>query len=204
MFEPVTTNLAELRRKWGWFIVLGIVLIVLGLVTLGHAALATLISTMLIGWLLVIGGVVQAVHAFQVRGWGGMLLDFLLAILYIVAGIIMVGAPAGSALALTLVVAAYLLIGGIYRVVSGLFAPFAGSGWLAFSGLIAALLGIALWRDWPVSGLWFLGLCVGIELIIQGAAWLGFGFTLHRAERARPTAPGAPEIPPGAPHPFGA
>jgi uncharacterized membrane protein HdeD (DUF308 family) len=195
MQENVARNNSEgLRHKWGWLVVLGIILMLLGVFTLGHAVLATLVSTLLIGWLLVIGGVVEAVHSFQVRGWGGFLLGLLLAVLYVVAGIIILGAPAGSALALTLVIAAYLLVGGIFRVVAALTLRFPGSGWLAFSGIVAAVLGIAVWRNWPATGLWFLGLCVGVELLVQGASWFALGLTVHSVDRGI-----APQANPGTP-----
>lgn len=194
MYEGVAGNIEQLNRKWGWLVALGIALMVLGVFTLGHAVLATLVSTLLIGWLLVIGGIVEAVHSFQVRKWGGFLLELLLAILYVVAGVIIINAPAGSALALTLVIAAYLLVGGIFRVVAALALPFRGSGWLVLSGVVAAILGVAVWRDWPATGLWFLGLCVGVELIVQGASWFALGLTAHSVARgiAPDTAPGAP------------
>jgi uncharacterized membrane protein HdeD (DUF308 family) len=194
MFEGMSGNAETLSHKWGWLVALGIVLIVLGVFVLGHAVLATLVSTLVIGWLLIIGGVVEAVHSFQVRTWGGFLLELLLAVLYFVAGVIIVSAPAGSALALTLVIAAYLLVGGIFRVVAAFSLRFRGSGWLAFSGVVAFILGLAVWQNWPATGLWFIGLCVGIELIVQGVSWVALGLTAHSLGRG-----GAPETAPGVP-----
>jgi uncharacterized membrane protein HdeD (DUF308 family) len=37
---------------------------------------------------------------------------------------------------------------------------------------------------WPVSSLYILGLFLGIDLIMAGAAWIGLGFGLHRAAEA--------------------
>jgi uncharacterized membrane protein HdeD (DUF308 family) len=184
MHAGVGSSLENLHHKWGWLLVLGIALIVLGAFVLAHAVLATLVSTLLIGWLLVIGGVIEVVHSFGVRKWSGFLLELLLAILYVVAGFIILSAPAGSALMLTLVIAAYLLVGGIFRVISAISLRFPGWGWLVFSGVVAAALGAAVWRNWPATGLWFLGLCVGVELIVQGASWFALGLTVHSAGRA--------------------
>ena len=41
----------ELRHKWGWFLALGIALIVLGVIALGMISVATLAAVMVLGWL---------------------------------------------------------------------------------------------------------------------------------------------------------
>jgi len=65
--NPLLAGLDEARRNWGWFLVLGIALIVLGSVALGAAWLTTLASVLLFGWLLVFSGVFETVAAF----WAG-------------------------------------------------------------------------------------------------------------------------------------
>jgi len=52
----------ELRHKWGWFLALGVALIVLGVIALGMIPVATLAAVMVLGWLLVFSGIVEAVH----------------------------------------------------------------------------------------------------------------------------------------------
>jgi uncharacterized membrane protein HdeD (DUF308 family) len=52
--------------------------------------------------------------------------------------------------------------------------------WVAGSGLITLLLGIIILVHWPVSGLYILGLFLGIDLIIVGAGWIGIGLGLKR------------------------
>jgi len=43
-----------------------------------------------------------------------------------------------------------------------------GWGWQLFSGIISVLLGIMLWQDWPLSGLWAIGVLIGIRLLFSG------------------------------------
>jgi hypothetical protein len=43
------TGLHELRRHWGWYLALGILLIILGIIALGNALLATLASIIALG-----------------------------------------------------------------------------------------------------------------------------------------------------------
>ena len=52
--------------------------------------------------------------------------------------------------------------------------------WVAASGVITFLLGLIILAHWPVSGLYILGLFLGIDLIIVGVGWIGIGFGLKR------------------------
>src|SRR6187200_1211022 len=101
----------------GWFIALGVVLFILGLVALYNAVDATLVTTIIVGWLLVIAGVANIVGAFM-SGPGGWwrLLQGLLGILYIVVGFDIVADPLSGAIALTVVIGAFLIADGIFRI----------------------------------------------------------------------------------------
>jgi uncharacterized membrane protein HdeD (DUF308 family) len=159
----------ELRRNWGWFLVLGIVLIVLGTIALGSALVMTITSVFFFGWILIVGGVLEAVHAFwREKGWGGFFLDLLTGILYVVAGWMMVSNPQESAVLLTLVIAMFLVFEGVFRIVASLAARYPHRGWVLFNGVISLILGISIWQRWPYSGLWVIGLFVGIEMLLNG------------------------------------
>ena len=160
---------SELRRNWGWFLVLGIVLIVLGTIALGSALVMTITSVFFFGWILIIGGILEAVHAFwREKGWGGFFLDLLTGILYVVAGWMMVTNPQESAVLLTLVIAMFLVFEGVFRIVASLAARYPHWGWVMFNGVISLILGISIWQRWPYSGLWVIGLFVGIEMLLNG------------------------------------
>ena len=160
---------SELRRNWGWFLILGIVLIVLGTIALGSALLMTIASVFFFGWILIIGGVLEAFHAFwREKRWGGFLLDLLTGILYVVVGWMMVTNPQESALLLTLIIAMFLVFEGVFRIAAALTARYPHWGWVLFNGVISLILGIMIWRQWPYSGLWVIGLFVGIEMLLNG------------------------------------
>ena len=44
---------AQLRQNWGWFVALGIALVILGMIALGSAVATTVVSVLLFGWLLI-------------------------------------------------------------------------------------------------------------------------------------------------------
>lgn len=158
----------ELRRSWGWFLALGIALIVLGTIALGSSLLMTIASVFFFGWLLIIGGVMEAIHAFWRKRWAGFFLDLLTGILYVIAGWMMVTNPKESALLLTLIIAMFLVFEGVFRIVAALTARYPHWGWVLFNGVISLILGILIWRQWPYSGLWVIGLFIGIEMLLNG------------------------------------
>jgi uncharacterized membrane protein HdeD (DUF308 family) len=158
----------ELRKKWGWFLALGIVLIVGGTVAIGMSCLTTVFSVMLLGWLMIVGGILEAVHAFSCKGWGGFFIDLLTGLLYVVVGFMCVANPGATAVALTLLIAMFLIFGGIFRSVVALIMRYPNWGWVLLHGIINLLLGVMIWRQWPLSGLWVIGLFVGIDMIFNG------------------------------------
>jgi uncharacterized membrane protein HdeD (DUF308 family) len=161
-------GLEDLHHKWGWFLALGIALIVLGMVALSIIPAATIATVMVLGWLMVLSGIVEAVHGFQVRGWGGMFLHLAGGILGVLIGLLIVTHPVAGALAWTLLFASFFTVVGLFRLIAAIRLKFPNWGWLAFDGTVTLLLGIFLWQEWPWSGFWFLGLSVGISLVLRG------------------------------------
>jgi uncharacterized membrane protein HdeD (DUF308 family) len=161
-------ELEELRKHWNWFLVLGLVLIALGAIAVGSSALLTLATMVLIGWLMIGGGVLEAIHAFTCKAWSGLFLDLLAGVLYAVFGFMIVANPGATAVTLTLLIAVYLIFGGIFRMVVAIAVRFPNWTWLLLHGIVNLLLGIAIWRQWPLSGLWAIGLFIGIDMIFNG------------------------------------
>jgi uncharacterized membrane protein HdeD (DUF308 family) len=175
------------QRNWGWFLALGIVQIVLGMIALGEAFLMTIFSVVLLGWLLIIGGVSSIVHAFMERQWGGFFIDLLTGVFYCVAGFMMVANPGASALALTLVISMFLIVGGIFRIVESLVGDLPHKGWVFLNGIVSLILGILIWRQWPDSGLWVIGLFVGIEMLLYGWSLVMLASAARRLPTAAPS-----------------
>jgi uncharacterized membrane protein HdeD (DUF308 family) len=178
-----------LRKKWGWFVALGILLIFAGTLAAGSAFFMTVFSMMFLGWLMIVGGIFQALHAFGCKEWGGFFIDLLTGLLYLVVGFMCVANPGATAVALTLLIAMFLIFGGIFRVAIALATRYEHWGWLLLHGAVSLLLGIAIWRQWPVSGLWVIGLFVGIDLMLNGWSLVMLGMIArHRPTVAAPVA----------------
>jgi uncharacterized membrane protein HdeD (DUF308 family) len=158
-----------LSRNWGWLLALGILMIILGALAIGAPVVATIAFQFALGWILVIGGIAQGVHAFMAQGWQGFLFELLSAILYLVVGVLLLVNPVEGALALTVVLAVFLIVDGIFRIIMAMrLRDHRGWGWLLASGIMSLILGVLIWAEWPASGLWVIGLLVGIQLLFTG------------------------------------
>ncbi len=111
-----THELDALRNHWRWFLALGIAMIVFGTIAIGSAVLATVAATVLFGFLLLAGGISTIISSFYAGRWSGMLLHLLIGVLYTVVGLMIINRPAASAIELTLIIAFFLIFGGIFRV----------------------------------------------------------------------------------------
>lgn len=176
----VLVDLHELRHKWGWFLTLGVVMIALGIVALALIPAASLATVLVLGWLMVFVGIVEAVHAFQVRGWGGMFLHLIAGIAGVLIGLLVVTHPVAGALAWTLLFASFFTVIGLFRIFAAARLKFPHWGWAVFDGSITLLLGILLWADWPWSGVWFLGLAVGISLLVRGLSTMMLALAVRK------------------------
>jgi len=176
-----TAGLEPLRAKSGWIAALGVVYVIAGVIALGSVVFATVVSVFIVGIMMLIAGVAEVVNAFQIKTWGKFLLWLLLGALYIFAGFVTFENPLLAAAVLTLLLGFSLLASGIMRIVLAFSMkdemPWI---WVALSGVITLLLGLIILAHWPVSGLYILGLFLGIDLIIAGVGWIGIGLGLKR------------------------
>jgi uncharacterized membrane protein HdeD (DUF308 family) len=171
---------AEVIRNWGWFLAFGIGLGILGLLAVFRAAKATVVSMVFFGWLLVFAAIIEIVLAFMVGTWSGFFLHLLAGILSGVIGFMLLTKPVTSAEAITMVMALFFIVLGVYQIIAPLVVHLQGWGWWVLEGIVSAVLGILILAQWPASGLWVIGLFIGIELIINGSALIMFALGLHK------------------------
>ena len=178
--KAIRHELQAIRGKWVWLVALGIALIVLGTILLGSPVVATLATVTALGALILIGGGMEVVGAFWCQEWSGFFLALLSGILGVVVGLMLLGNPIQGGITLTILLASFLFVGGIFKAVAAIAHRFEGWGWLLLSGVIDIVLGVMIWRELPMSGLTIIGVLVGISLIFRGVSWLMVGFALKR------------------------
>lgn len=160
------------KENWKWFMSLGILLILLGTGIMGSSYYATVFSMILLGVFLMSAGIVQIMHAILARKWSGLFLSLFLGVLYIITGFLCVAKPTTAAISMTLWIAAFLFIAGLFKMLASLILRFNQWSWVFFNGVVTFLLGLMIYSDWPLSGLWVISLFIGVDLILAGWSWV--------------------------------
>ncbi len=178
---PHGLGYTHITGKWGWFVALGVALILIGMFALVDTVAFTLISVIFIGASLLVGGVIQVFQAFMTKGWSAFALNLLCGLVTVAGGFLIMMEPVQGSIVITLFLLAALVVGGVLRIVIALRHRELQYWWLmVIGGLISIALGVLLYATLPWSGLFLLGTLIGIELIIQGVTWLQFGLGLRR------------------------
>ena len=178
--SQIVQDVAQARNNWGWYVALGIVLILVGIYAIWAEGAATVASVWALGIVLVIAGIAQLItgihgsrsrtHHFAAVSWSsghhrGTVAD---------------RASRRWSPAITLLLAVLLVFGGIFRFVSALWMQFPQYGWVAVSGALSTVLASPLVAV-AVSAIWFIGLVVGLNFIFAGVSWTWLGWKLKPA-----------------------
>jgi uncharacterized membrane protein HdeD (DUF308 family) len=184
--EAAAANLEDaIRRNAGLTVASGAVLIVAGLLAILSPFVAGLSITVMVGAMLILSGISQCFLAFRAGAFGRALVVFLVGVLLTVAGIHMISQPVSGLAALTLILMAYLLATGILEIVVAFqLRPADGWGLELFNGAVTLLLGILLWRQFPLSGAWAIGILFGIKMVFSGWAFVFIGRAAGKLEVA--------------------
>ena len=163
----------NIKRNWGWLLGLGILFVVLGCIGLSMTVGLTLMSMIFFGVLLVIAGVAQFVDVFNCKEWKPAFWHALVAVLYVIGGAIVIYDPFLASTLITAMLAGVLIVIGCSRLVMASSLKNApGWGWLVAAGFIAILLGSMILMQWPMSGLWIIGLFIAIQMIVDGWSYI--------------------------------
>ncbi|HXY11637.1 MAG TPA: DUF308 domain-containing protein [Terriglobales bacterium] len=169
-----TSPATLVKESIGWSIALSVLMILAGILAIASPLAAGIAINILVAWLLVFSGGVHLVFAWYTRPAGGLLWELLLGVVYIFIGVYLLMHPLAGLATLTIALAIYLFIEAILEFVLGFsLRPLPGSGWLVFDGIVTLILAVMIWRTWPSSTGWVIGLLVGISMLFSGLARLG-------------------------------
>ena len=169
----------EIIQYWGWFLAFGIGVLALGIAAVVRSVAATVVSMLFFGWLLVLASGIEIAQAVMVGRWAGFFHHLLAAILFGIAGLLLVTRPVRGAEVLTMFMAMFFIVSGLFQLFGSWAVALPGWGWQALDGIIALVLGLLVLAQWPVSGLWVIGLFIGIDLIFYGCAWIALALGLR-------------------------
>ena len=169
-----------LSLKWGWFLALGIVMVLAGGLAFADTVLVTLVSVIFIGAMMVVAGIFQLVHAFAIKQWAAFLFALLCGALYIFGGFLIMREPVQGSIIITLFLLAALTVVGVFRVVIALRHREITGWWLLLlTGVVSLGLAVFLYMSLPWTSLWLLGTIIAVELVFQGVAWIRLSFALR-------------------------
>jgi len=160
---------------------LGVLLVIFGVLAIATPAVAGTAVVMVIGAMLLVAGVAQIVSGMRSEGWSSKLPPLILGVLTSLCGLGLLGEPWIGMKYIALLLAIFFAMEGIWKIIAS-FSYRPASGWLALlaSGIIAIVLGILIWQEWPVSGLWAVGVLVGVDLLMTGISMVTVAATVRR------------------------
>jgi uncharacterized membrane protein HdeD (DUF308 family) len=178
----IRSGSASVATKWGWFLLLGIILIGCGAAAVILPVASSFAASVVLGVALAISGIVKIVEALQVAGWAGYAWQMLVGAVEIVGGILIYLNPWAGALAITLLIGLVFLVQGLVQIgLAFRVRPRAGWGWLLLAGLIALCVTAAMVMKLRYTNFYTPGTVGGIALIVAGCAYLAIALTNRRA-----------------------
>ena len=163
--SPTLHNSSRGSMLWGFL------LVILGLFAMMTPAISGIATTFMLAALLLISGLATIIFAFGSESFGRGVLRFLFGGITVLAALWMFVNPGMALASLTLFLAVYFFVDGVFAIAAGFGLP-EGKGWVIFNGIVSILLGVMIWRSWPVSGLWAVGILLGIKMVVGGMAMM--------------------------------
>ena len=169
------------RRYSLWYLIQGILMVVIGILALIYPWIASVAIVRLLGWFLIISGVLQAIGLIGAREVPYFWLELISAVLAIVIGLLLLRHTDAGLLFFSVLFVVYFMIEGIVKTIFALaIRPFPNWGWVLASGLVGIALSLYLWSNLSTASEWLLGLLFGILLIVEGAALTSLAWRVRR------------------------
>jgi uncharacterized membrane protein HdeD (DUF308 family) len=157
----------------GLFIFEGLVFLLLGVLAILFPFVASIALEIYLGALLLVGGIATGIRAIVAKGISHRGSSIVLAVLTIITGLLLLIFVRAGLLALTLVLAVFFVVQGVFEIFHGAQAKGqAGRGWMIASGIAGVIVGLLLWSGLPSTAVWAVGTLTGINFIFTGVALL--------------------------------
>ena len=192
MASIISPNLQEIRDRaltavhthWKMLLFIGVLMLFLGILSITLPTFSTLGIDILVGWLLCVGGIARIVTLYGKKHLPGLWWSMFSGFIAVVAGVLLVTRPIQGAVTLTILLAAFFLIEGI----TTLYMTFSQRRysrtrtWTLCGGLINVAMAFLIWRGWPATAAWVIGLYAGVNMIFLGAPLIAMAWSAHRTE----------------------
>lgn len=167
MVDPVK----QLAKSWGWFLLYGVILIVLGLIALSEPKDTAGAVAMFFGIAMIVVGVFDIIGAIGSDEEGSRWPGVFGGILALILGIVVLRNIHESVAFIGLILGIFWLARGVLMIVSGFTVrDLPGRGWRILGGLVFTVLG-AFVLGYPTTGpaliIWILGLLFVLAGILE-------------------------------------
>lgn len=178
-----------INRPW-WFMFRGGVMFVLGSILLLFSLLAPNVEMLggnnswlpIASILILIFGVFRGIDAFASNSKSLFIMNMQSSVIDLVCGFVILTNVGETAFTFSLLVSAYLLIQGILRLGTTMALEVINPTSARIGGIISLILGVMIWLDWPISGLWFLSFALSAEVANRGWALMLYAHSVNKQQ----------------------
>jgi uncharacterized membrane protein HdeD (DUF308 family) len=181
--EQLCREFQHLRSQWWWLMLFGILLVVCGTAAIVFPAVTlemSLLATVAVGAALMVGGIATIITTIWSGRWSGMLVSMLVGLLYVLLGYTILERPFESTIMLTIFVAMFFIVVGLFRTVAALTIRFPYWGWAMLNGLVTSLFGLIVFRGLKEMPFLVAGLLIGVEMLFHGWTWIALSLAIRR------------------------
>jgi len=180
--SPLANAGIKQPKKKGWLIFEGIVFLLIGILAIAFPYIMTIAVAQVIGIFAIIGGVFAAGSAIFGSQCGHRFSNILSGILFVLLGLaLLIWVPQGI-LGLTLLLAAYFTVDGIFNIIAAIKNRSSVPAWpmLLINGIVSLILGGLIFFELPGTAAWAIGLLYGINMVFTGATFLTMAFMMPK------------------------
>ncbi len=156
--------------------VIGNIQIALGILVIVVAAFTTWLTLWGLGGSLVVWGVIDLAQFFLKKNFDLFWWRFSSGVLAIGGGVLFFILPGMAVDAISLVLVILFIMGGINKIFGAITDRPLNWGWVVFGGGLSIILGYFILSQWPVQSFDFLGVMLGIEILLNGWTLLVVGY----------------------------
>lgn len=160
-------RIIRLPAHWGWLVVLGLFLVLLGAFGFGLSATYSGQITV-IAWFLTLAGLLHTLHALSEQPHRSLPVDIMTSASYIMVGVGIILFPFADGRELGVLVSAVLMVQGLFRIITAMAEPIVGRVSVFASGAVSLYLGFHLRMAWPDAGLALISFFLCAELAVSG------------------------------------
>lgn len=176
----LSERLSRAGKNWAWFLAVGIVFALTGLVAINWPVNSTVALTYALGILFAVSGILNTIQAIRLRkeetgiGW-----QIFLSVISFSAGALMLKYPMSGLLGVAMTLTFYFFVSAAAKMVVAFgMRPISGWGWALTSAAASFIIGVYMIATFPISALWVPGLLLGLDFVVHGSSLIGFSFRL--------------------------